>query len=30
MGRTDGTLLRTLGFTATVPTVYQAQRDGWL
>ncbi|WP_407661159.1 hypothetical protein [Kitasatospora purpeofusca] len=29
-GRTDGTLLRTLGFSGTVPTVYQAQRDGLL
>ncbi|MFI8282569.1 NAD-dependent epimerase/dehydratase family protein [Streptomyces albidoflavus] len=29
-GRADGTLLRTLGFTPTVPTVYQAQRDGLL
>lgn len=29
-GRADGTLLRTLGFTPTIPTVYQAQRDGLL
>ncbi|MFD8661313.1 NAD-dependent epimerase/dehydratase family protein [Streptomyces globisporus] len=29
-GRADDALLRTLGFTATVPTVYHAQRDGRL
>jgi UDP-glucose 4-epimerase len=29
-GHADGTLARTLGFTPTVATVYQAQREGAL
>jgi UDP-glucose 4-epimerase len=30
MGQLDGSLARSLGFRATVPTVYQAQREGIL